>query len=108
MSLLPKHLSLRLVTVVAALETFALRLYANEASEAIANDANRLRLSSLALSFGLFWVATLFVYGLYFTFIYPFYVSPTRHLPTVGGRHWLMGHIPQLFSAAPGESSRTW
>lgn len=105
MSLLPKHLSWRLVTVVAALETFALRLYSQEAN----NKANNgLRLSSLALSFGLFWVGTLFVYGLYFTFIYPFYVSPTRHLPTAGGRHWLMGHIPELFGAAPGECSRTW
>ncbi|OAA72924.1 cytochrome P450 78A3 [Akanthomyces lecanii RCEF 1005] len=105
MSLLPKHLSWRLVTVVAALETFALRLYSQQAK----NEANNgLRLSSLALSFGLFWVGTLFVYGLYFTFIYPFYVSPTRHLPTAGGRHWLMGHIPELFGAAPGECSRTW
>ncbi|OAR03135.1 hypothetical protein LLEC1_06589, partial [Akanthomyces lecanii] len=106
MSLLPKHLSWPLVTAVAALETFALRLYSQEADR---NEAkNGLRLSSLALSFGLFWIGTFFVYGLYFTFIYPFYVSPTRHLPTAGGRHWLMGHIPVLFSAAPGECSRTW
>ncbi|KAM3499357.1 hypothetical protein MY10362_007379 [Beauveria mimosiformis] len=101
---LPRHLSWPLVTVLAALETLALRLYGRDAA-AVTDD---LKLSSLALSFGLFWIANLAVCGLYFTFIYPFHVSPTRNLPTAGGRHWLLGHIPELYSAPPGECSRTW
>ncbi|OAA41828.1 cytochrome P450 78A3 [Cordyceps fumosorosea ARSEF 2679] len=95
--LAPKHMSWPLVTVAAALEALTLRYSKDE-----------LKLSSLALSFGIFFIANLAICGLYFTFIYPFYVSPTRHLPTVGNRHWLMGHMPQLYSSPPGECSRTW
>lgn len=87
-----------MVTAVAALGTFTLRLTAAESP----------KLSSLALSFALFWIGSFAVCALYFTFIYPFYVSPSRHLPTVGGRHWLMGHAPELYYAAPGECSRKW
>ncbi|XWW96138.1 hypothetical protein V2A60_004109 [Cordyceps javanica] len=100
---LPRRLSWPAVTATAALETLVHRLYSQDAAA-----ANQLKLSSLALSFGLFWIANVFVCALYFTFIYPFYVSPLRHLPSPGGRHWLMGHMPQLSKSAPGECSRTW
>ncbi|PMB64069.1 Protein LUTEIN DEFICIENT 5, chloroplastic [Beauveria bassiana] len=65
---LPRRLSWPLVTVLAALETLALRLYGRDAAA-----TTNLKLSSLVLSFGLFWLANLAVCGLYFTFIYPFY-----------------------------------
>ncbi|KAJ3481184.1 hypothetical protein NLG97_g7889 [Lecanicillium saksenae] len=103
MSLLPRHLSWPGVTATAVLQTVALRLYA---TNGVTNEA--LKISSLVVPFALFWIGDLFICALYFTFIYGFYVSPTRHLPTVGGRHWLMGHIPQLYNAPPGECSKTW
>ncbi|KAJ6785609.1 hypothetical protein PWT90_00481 [Aphanocladium album] len=103
MSLLPKHLSWPTVTVAAALQTLALRLYL---TNGVTNEA--LKISSLVVPFALFCIGDLFVCGLYFTFIYGFYVSSTRHLPTAGGRHWLMGHIPELYNSPPGECSKTW
>lgn len=95
------RLSRPVVLVAAALETLALRWW-NGSSD------GKVKLSSLALSFGLFVIGNFVVCVLYFTFIYPFYVSPTRNLPTAADRHWLLGHMLQLWSAPGGRCSRTW
>ncbi|EGX95956.1 cytochrome P450 78A3 [Cordyceps militaris CM01] len=100
-TLLPMRLSRPVVLVAAALETLALRWW-NGSSD------GKVKLSSLALSFGLFVIGNFVVCVLYFTFIYPFYVSPTRNLPTAADRHWLLGHMLQLWSAPGGRCSRTW
>lgn len=46
---------------------------------------------------------------LYRSFIYPFYFSPLRHVPTVSGRcAGLISHLPQRLSKEMGAAERDW
>lgn len=42
------------------------------------------------------------------TFIYPFYISPLRHLPMPKGNHWLWGHGIKLLREPQGNPSKQW
>lgn len=44
----------------------------------------------------------------WFTAIYPFYVSPLRHLPIPPGKHWLWGHGLMLFREPMGAPASRW
>lgn len=61
----------------------------------------------LAETFVGLWLGGSVVYCLYAVLIYPHYVSPLRHLPTVKGGHWLFGH-GQRFAAGTDEPTREW
>lgn len=68
-------------------------------------DASHLLFTSVSVSI---WVNSFVAYILYSIFIYPHYVSPLRHLPTVPGGHWLYGHGRQIDSEHPGMPMRKW
>lgn len=102
---MPVHLSLIAITVAAALGSLVLRLYSKRGGAAT-NDAGGF--GSLAMLFALLWIGSFAVCGLYFTFVYPFYISPLRNLPTPPGAHWLFGHMPYMINATPGTPSRYW
>lgn len=51
----------------------------------------------------------IFLWILYRSFIYPFYFSPLRHVPTVSGRYAaLISHLPQRLSKEMGAAERDW
>lgn len=52
--------------------------------------------------------AQMVAWGLYFTFVYPFYVSPFRHLPQPKGGNWLIGHGEEMRVQGPGVLARKW
>lgn len=54
-------------------------------------EATRQKTVGLQL-FSLLFAVETFLWGVYCVLIYPFYVSPLRHLPMPPGRHWLWGH----------------
>lgn len=56
----------------------------------------------------LFFAQALVVYGVWGLFVYPAFFSPLRHLPTVPGRHWLLGHGKMILAAKPGAPMRDW
>ena len=53
--------------------------------------------------------AGLLLWMLYRSFIYPFYFSPLRHVPTVSGRLApLLSHLPSRLSKEMGAAERDW
>lgn len=48
------------------------------------------------------------VYGIWSLFVYPFWFSPLRHLPTAPGGHWLLGHGKKILIAKPAVLFREW
>lgn len=101
-SMLPRHLSLPSITVTAALASVGLRLY--NQSHGIASNG----IFTVVSSFSLFWIGSFTLSCLYFVFVYPFYISPLRNLPTPPNAHWLLGHMPYMIKATPGTPSRKW
>ncbi|QYT02516.1 Cytochrome P450 [Trichoderma simmonsii] len=54
-------------------------------------------------------LAQVFVYhGIWSLFVYPFWFSPLRHLPTASGGHWLLGHGKKILAAKPAVLFREW
>lgn len=101
---MPAHMSYTGITVTAALGSVLFGQYRRDTDHGPAQD----RLASLSASFALLWAGAFGMCCLYFAFIYPFYVSPLRHLPTPDGAHWLLGHLSQLLVASPGVPLRKW
>ncbi|PVH73748.1 cytochrome P450 [Cadophora sp. DSE1049] len=64
--------------------------------------------SSLFLAGGAFYLSFLFLFGLFKLYIYPFYLSPLRHLPEPKGSGWLWAHASQIRSNHNGEPYRRW
>jgi cytochrome P450 len=56
----------------------------------------------------LLFLAHCLVYFVYSTFIWPFYVSPLRHLPTVPGGSWITGQWFNLVKEPSGIPMRRW
>jgi hypothetical protein len=54
-------------------------------------------------------MAGLCLWVLYRSFVYPFYISPLRHIPTVHGR-WagLVSHLSQRLAQEMGAAERDW
>ncbi|PNP50101.1 hypothetical protein THARTR1_09090 [Trichoderma harzianum] len=48
------------------------------------------------------------VHGIWSMFVYPFWFSPLRHLPTAPGGHWLLGHGKKILAAKPAVLFREW
>lgn len=96
---MPAQRSLPGITIAAAVGSLATRVYDS--------SANQGPMALLYTFLGL-WTAFFVVSSLYLMFIYPFYISPIRHLPTPRDAHWYMGHSHQLLSAIPGAPSRLW
>lgn len=48
------------------------------------------------------------VWALWTTFVYPFFLSPLRHLPMPKENHWLWGHGMKLFREPQGNPSKQW
>lgn len=101
---MPAKMSYLGASVTATLAALALRQY-TKIVDPVGPQAG---LASLVKPFALFLAGELAVSFVYFTFVYPFYVSPLRNIPTPEGAHWLLGHIPQLIGIAPGAPSRKW
>lgn len=59
-------------------------------------------------SFAALFFGQLFIYAAYAVLIYPFYVSPLRHIPTAPGGHWLLGHGMKIVKEVNGNPSREW
>ncbi|UKZ79519.1 hypothetical protein TrVFT333_007274 [Trichoderma virens FT-333] len=48
------------------------------------------------------------VYGIWSQFVYPFWFSPLRHLPTAPNSHWLFGHGKKILAEKPAAPFREW
>lgn len=101
---MPARLSKPGIAVAAALGSLTLRMYSRTGD--VAQNAGGLY--DLAVSFAAIWIGSYVVGCLYFIFIYPFYISPLRNLPTLPNPHWLLGHMPQMMKTPPGATSRKW
>ena len=62
---------------------------------------------AFAFSAGLFLVQA-FLWAGYTILIYPFFVSPLRHLPQPKGGHFLLGHGLTLAKRVPGLLAKEW
>lgn len=47
-------------------------------------------------------------WAIWTTFIYPFFISPLKHLPMPKGNHWLWGHGMKLLREPQGNPSKEW
>ncbi|KAJ6779628.1 hypothetical protein PWT90_09416 [Aphanocladium album] len=47
-------------------------------------------------------------YATYSIILYPFYISPFRHLPMPPGRHWLWGHAPAVMKVPKSRLAEKW
>lgn len=103
-SAMPARMSYAGATAAAALTTLGLRQYAKVVDPATVPGG----LASLVKPFALILAGELAISFVYFAFIYPFYISPLRDIPTPEGAHWLLGHLPQLIGVTPGAPSRKW
>lgn len=63
--------------------------------------------SYAAIFVGLFAVQSI-AFSIYAIFIYPFYVSPFRHLPSPKGGLPILGHGIDLRKTGPGAMARKW
>ncbi len=61
-----------------------------------------------ALSFAALFILQISVWGGWYMFIYPFYISPLRHLPTPPGALPLIGHSYSALAKGVGVSARHW
>lgn len=66
-----------------------------------------LRVPSTLIFAGLFALQTT-LFTVYAVFIYPFYLSPFRHLPSPAGALPLVGHGRDLRRFGPGLMARKW
>lgn len=48
------------------------------------------------------------IYSIYSLFIYPFFLSPYRHLPKPPGGDYLFGHTRQMVKEGLGTTARKW
>ncbi|KAH7383505.1 cytochrome P450 [Cadophora sp. MPI-SDFR-AT-0126] len=76
-------------------------------AEAILKNSSHAN-SSLFLAGGAFYLSFLFLFALYKLYIYPFYLSPLRHLPEPKDTSWLWAHASQIRSNHNGEPYRRW
>lgn len=53
-------------------------------------------------------IAEVILWAIYWTFVYPHFVSPLRHLPQPGGNHWLFGHARKLLAEPSAHPARYW
>ncbi|OAA73378.1 cytochrome P450 78A3 [Cordyceps fumosorosea ARSEF 2679] len=58
--------------------------------------------------FAALWAAQFLAYGFYCMFIYPFFLSPLRHLPTASGWQLGLGHSVQAINKGLGPTGRKW
>lgn len=49
-----------------------------------------------------------FAWGVWWTFVYPKFLSPLRHIPSPPGKHWLWGHAFKIIAEPSGQPARTW
>ncbi|KAJ4336831.1 hypothetical protein N0V95_008497 [Ascochyta clinopodiicola] len=65
---------------------------------------NRSYVKTASALFALQYLAQAF----YSVLIYPFFLSPLRHLPQPSGGHVILGHFPRIFRDPTGEPQRDW
>ncbi|KAK8140988.1 hypothetical protein G3M48_001110 [Beauveria asiatica] len=58
--------------------------------------------------FVVLWAAQFVTWGFWYMFIYPFFISPLRKLPTPGGWRLVTGHSIEAISRGMGVSARDW
>lgn len=54
------------------------------------------------------WLTQFVVWGFWYMFIYPFFISPLRKLPTPGKWRFGTGHAVQAIGKGIGVSAREW
>ncbi|KAF5130711.1 Cytochrome P450 monooxygenase FUM15 [Metarhizium anisopliae] len=64
----------------------------------------KLAIGAFAVVFGIQMV----IYSIYSLFIYPFFLSPYRHLPKPPGGDYLFGHTRQVVKEGLGTTARKW
>lgn len=64
--------------------------------------------AAAAKLFAAFFAGELLAYGIYSALIYPFYVSPLRHLPMPKGNHWLFGHALTIVKEPTANPAKRW
>ncbi|KAL7271146.1 hypothetical protein RUND412_006128 [Rhizina undulata] len=65
-------------------------------------------ISSYVLPFFLLASVQYFLYGIYKFFLYPFLLSPIRHLPGPKGGNFFLGHFPELLNKPTGGPQIEW
>ncbi|KAH7330478.1 cytochrome P450 [Rhexocercosporidium sp. MPI-PUGE-AT-0058] len=64
--------------------------------------------SSVALTGGAFYLCFLLILVVFKLYVYPFYISPLRHLPEPKGAGWLWAHASQIRKNHNGAPYRRW
>lgn len=59
-------------------------------------------------AFVILWAVQFIAWGFWFMFIYPFFISPLRKLPTPPGWRWGMGHSVRAVGDGLGVTAREW
>lgn len=59
-------------------------------------------------AFAAIWVLQFSIWGFWYMFIYPFFQSPLRKLPTPPGWHLGVGHAVYAVSKGFGVAAREW
>ncbi|KAH7328415.1 cytochrome P450 [Stachybotrys elegans] len=62
----------------------------------------------LAGSFAFVWYLQVTVWFTYSAIVYPYFLSPLRHLPEPAGSHWLMGQATTIRKEPTGAPARRW
>lgn len=91
---------------MAPIKTIAIGSAATTVFVGYVHDA--LNRSFLLSTFFKLFFGQIFIYMIYAIFLYPFYFSPLRHLPTPKGNHWLFGHAPRIVKEPNGAPTRDW
>ncbi len=60
------------------------------------------------LAFAVLWTVQFVAWGFWYTFIYPFFLSPLRKLPTPKGWHLGTGHTIEAIGKGIGVTAREW
>ncbi|PMB68733.1 hypothetical protein BM221_005314 [Beauveria bassiana] len=58
--------------------------------------------------FAVLWAAQFVTWGFWYMFIYPFFISPLRKLPTPRGWRLVTGHTIDAISRGLGVAARDW
>ncbi|KAJ4163591.1 hypothetical protein LMH87_005311 [Akanthomyces muscarius] len=60
------------------------------------------------VAFAVLWAVQFFTWGFWYTFIYPFFISPLRKLPTPTGWRPITGHTVEVIGKGVGVTAREW
>lgn len=74
----------------------------------VLNQFDLVSSNAIAKLFGGLFATEVALYSMYKVLIYPFYVSPLRHLPIPPNRHWLFGHGLVILREKNSDPAKRW